>query len=346
MRWESLSMRERSELMNTYLRSGVTRLSDMRDHYNKFAGGGPLRDEYDNPDQYYDYITAEEVGGMYDPKTKHWSSRDPRTGMILKNPKHPTFDMAIREDMSRGYSPYIDSSTGRYFTLNPEEYATSPYKPTLRRVNSFDDGGYTGISIIPKVEYTDFPMTNYVERRDVQKERAVRSDMTRRFIKEENGKNRPNSGYDKKTNRWYPHDSVEGGEKTIGYGFKLNKGKKDPLQKIVEKQGYLTDEQVNNTLDSLAGVYLDKARKIYDSRFSKGSFDSLGFKIQSVLGDVQYNPGLKDYKFLTKAAHSGDIFNMKKHSKRYLNKRELGRNKGIERDLDSVKLGFYKLFDY
>ena len=140
-RWNKLSIRDRAELMKTYLRSGVTRLSDMRDHYNKFANGGPLKDEYDNPDHYYDYITAEKAGNMYDPKTKHWSSRDSRTGMILKNPKHPTFDMAIREDMSSGYSPYIDSSTGRYFTLNPEEYATSPYKPTLRRVNSFDDGG-------------------------------------------------------------------------------------------------------------------------------------------------------------------------------------------------------------
>lgn len=323
-----------------------TKSSLEKDGRKLAAFGGPLRDEYDNPDQYYDYKTAEEVGNMYDPKSKHWASRDPRTGMILKNSKHPTFGMAIREDQSSGYAPFIDSSTGRYYTLRPEEYATSPYKPTLRRVNNFDGGGYTGISIIPKVEYTDFPMTNYVERRDIQKERAVRADMTRRFVEEENGKDRSNSGYDKKTNRWYPHDSVEGGEKTIGYGFKLNKGKKDPLQKIVEKQGYLTDEQVNNTLDSIAGVYLDKARKIYDSRFSEGSFDSLGFKVQSVLGDVQYNPGLKDYKFLTKAAHSGDIPNMKRHSKRYLNKRELGRNKGVERDLDSVRLGFYNPFDY
>lgn len=144
MKWEELSMSDRSNLMKTYLQNGVTQLSAMRDHYNKFVSGGPLRDEYDNPDQYYDYRTAEEVGDMYDPKSKHWSSRDPRTGMILKNPKHPTFGMAIREDKADGYSLYIDSSTGRYFTLNPEEYATSPYKPTLHRVNSFDDGGDLG----------------------------------------------------------------------------------------------------------------------------------------------------------------------------------------------------------
>lgn len=136
MRWEDLSMRERAQLMHLYVKGGVMQLSQMKKHYNAF--GGPLRDEYDNPEQYYDYNTAEEAGGMYDEKSKHWASRDPRTGMILKNPKHPTFALAIREDQSSGYTPFIDTSTGRYFTLRPEEYATAPNKLTLRRVNKFD----------------------------------------------------------------------------------------------------------------------------------------------------------------------------------------------------------------
>lgn len=136
MRWEDLSMRERAHLMHLYVKGGVMQLSQMKKHYNAF--GGPLRDEYDNPEQYYDYNTAEEAGDMYDEKSKHWASRDPRTGMILKNPKHPTFTLAIREDQSSGYTPFIDSSTGRYFTLRPEEYATAPNKFTLRRVNKFD----------------------------------------------------------------------------------------------------------------------------------------------------------------------------------------------------------------
>lgn len=74
MKWEELSMSDRSNLMKAYLQNGVVRLSDMRDHYNKFVSGGPLRNEYDNPE-------------------------------------------------------------------SPEEYATSPYKPTLRKVNKFDLGG-------------------------------------------------------------------------------------------------------------------------------------------------------------------------------------------------------------
>ena len=113
-----------------------TKSSLEKDGRKLAAFGGPLRDEYDNPDQYYDYRTAEEVGDMYDPKSKHWASRDPRTGIILKNPKHPTFGMAIREDQSSGYAPFIDSSTGRYYTLRPEEYATAPNKHTLRKVSN------------------------------------------------------------------------------------------------------------------------------------------------------------------------------------------------------------------
>lgn len=118
-----------------------TKSSIEKDGRKLAAYGGPLRDEYDNPDQYYDYITAEEAGDMYDPRTKHWSSRDPRSGMILKNPKHPTFNMAIREDQSSGYTPFIDFSTGRYYTLTPEEYAIAPNKMTLKKANLFQTGG-------------------------------------------------------------------------------------------------------------------------------------------------------------------------------------------------------------
>ena len=136
MRWEQLDIKDRAKLMRIYLNDGISSIASMKKHYNRLADGGPLKPEYDNSEQYYDYNTAEEVGGMYDEKSKHWASRDPRTGMILKNPKHPTFAQAIREDQSSGYAPFIDVSTGRYFTLRPEEYSTAPNKHTLRRVST------------------------------------------------------------------------------------------------------------------------------------------------------------------------------------------------------------------
>lgn len=342
MRWEDLSMRERAQLMHLYVKGGVMQLSWMKKHYNAF--GGPLRDEYDNPEQYYDYNTAEEAGDMYDEKSKHWASRDPRTGMILKNPKHPTFTLAIREDQSSGYTPFIDTSTGRYFTLSPEEYATAPNKATLRRVNLFQNGGYKSPEITPS--YSDFSLENYVESLEAQKERVVKRDIVRRLKQEENHKNDPKGGYDSNTERWYPHDSYEGGEKTIGYGFKLNKGKNDPLQNLVESQKYLTDAQVEKATDSLAFLYLQRARKVYDKKFSKGAFDSLGVKTQSILGDIQYNPGLSKFPKLMEAAHSKNMNAFKRNYKRYSDGKELGRNKGIAKDIDSIELGIYKLHDF
>ena len=91
MRWEELSMSDRSNLMKAYLQNGVVRLSDMRDHYNKFVSGGPLRNEYDNPE-------------------------------------------------------------------SPEEYATFPYKPTLRRVNSFDRGGAVDLPVRDSTQPTVRPI--------------------------------------------------------------------------------------------------------------------------------------------------------------------------------------------
>lgn len=56
MRWEELSMSDRSNLMKTYLQNGVVRLSDMRDHYNKFADGGEVDNIQSTPAQ--DFIAS------------------------------------------------------------------------------------------------------------------------------------------------------------------------------------------------------------------------------------------------------------------------------------------------
>lgn len=37
----------------------------------------------------------------------------------------------------------------------------------------------------------------------------------------ENSKNDPKGGYNKEKHRWYPHNSIEGGSKTIAYGHKI-----------------------------------------------------------------------------------------------------------------------------
>nr|DAU77663.1 MAG TPA: hypothetical protein [Crassvirales sp.] len=49
-------MSDRSNLMKAYLQNGVVRLSDMRDHYNKFADGGEVDNIQSTPAQ--DFIAS------------------------------------------------------------------------------------------------------------------------------------------------------------------------------------------------------------------------------------------------------------------------------------------------
>jgi hypothetical protein len=48
----------------------------------------------------YDYGTAQSSGGKPD-ETGHWGSLDPRTGMVLKGRKHPTWNLMEEEEKVR-----------------------------------------------------------------------------------------------------------------------------------------------------------------------------------------------------------------------------------------------------
>lgn len=66
----------------------------------------------------YDYDTAKEAGlkpKEDEPNKGHWPSRDPRTGVLLKGRKHPTFDLAVKEDEAMGYK-MRKRADGRYVT--------------------------------------------------------------------------------------------------------------------------------------------------------------------------------------------------------------------------------------
>jgi hypothetical protein len=54
----------------------------------------------------------------------HSASRVPRTGMLLKGKKHPTFQIAIEEDMRQGYE-IKEGPGGRLFSIIPETKGTA-----------------------------------------------------------------------------------------------------------------------------------------------------------------------------------------------------------------------------
>lgn len=78
----------------------------------KKMSGIPYANLIDDPAEHYNYS----VDGTYDPKTKHYSSRDPKTGLVLKGIGHPTRRLAYKEDQKLGYDWYegYDGNTYSY----------------------------------------------------------------------------------------------------------------------------------------------------------------------------------------------------------------------------------------
>lgn len=160
------------------------------------------------------------------------------------------------------------------------------------------------------------------------------ADAAARIRAVENSKDNKDGGWDPKTKRWYPHRSHEGGADTIAYGIKLSNG--TPEAALALKQGYLTDEQAESALDSLARKYYDAAKRVYDGRYGEGEWDKLSDKSQSILVDYSYNPGLTKFPNLMEGFHSGNIDMIRNNYKRYSNGKPLGRNKTLLEEIDTL----------
>jgi hypothetical protein len=77
----------------------------------------------------FDYSQPKDSDGYY-----HAFSRHPRTGMLLKSPAHPTYQMAIQGDKAAGYSFALDPS-GNVYSFKPEDMPTEGY------FANYQDGG-------------------------------------------------------------------------------------------------------------------------------------------------------------------------------------------------------------
>ena len=160
------------------------------------------------------------------------------------------------------------------------------------------------------------------------------TDAARRIMQVENSKDNPKGGYDAATDRWYPHRSYEGGADTIGYGIKLSNGSEEA--RLAKKQGFLTDEQAVDAVDSLVRKYDTSARKKFDKAHGEGAYDSLSEKSRSILIDYEYNPGLDKFPKLMQGFNEGNLEAIKKNYKRYSGGKPLGRNRTLLNDIDSL----------
>lgn len=97
----------------------------------------------------------------------HLSSRNPRTGLILKSPEHDTFDKAISADIKLGYTPYVDLKSGQIYTkkatggdltnqriipYNPGQLSNFPTRP-INDKNGFPQGQISYTQGTPKSSY-------------------------------------------------------------------------------------------------------------------------------------------------------------------------------------------------
>ena len=76
---------------------------------------------FDPEGEGYDYLTALDAG-LQPNSTGHWPSFDPRTGMLLKGRNHPTINLTLGEEFSRGN--VLEKKGKRYF-----------YKPAIEMMN-------------------------------------------------------------------------------------------------------------------------------------------------------------------------------------------------------------------
>ena len=181
------------------------------------------------------------------------------------------------------------------------------------------------------------------------------TDAMNRIAREENVKLVKN-GYIPELNAWQPHKSVEGGAKTIGYGLKLgphNQAVLDELERNKSDKypnGYISDAfALQQSANLLRDEYEPLAKKYWNSTFKDDSWDNLSPKMKSIILDYQYNVrgGIKEFPKLMRAIHDKDYDGIKANYKRYTNKnkRELGRNKGIYKDLERLFGGYYSVYN-
>lgn len=93
----------------------------------KAKNGIPLRNEYSTPGEWYDYS-----GSDYIPSGDgHWPSRNPKTGLLLKNPNHDTYYKMLKSEKKLGHKLYEDAH-GREYSFNELERMTKGFAPGFK----------------------------------------------------------------------------------------------------------------------------------------------------------------------------------------------------------------------
>ena len=72
---------------------------------NRYQNALKKRKKFDPEGDGYDYETAKK-SGMKPDSTGHWSSREPKTGRLLKGRNHKTWNKTVEGERKAGYEIY------------------------------------------------------------------------------------------------------------------------------------------------------------------------------------------------------------------------------------------------
>lgn len=252
----------------------------------------------------FDYSQPKEDDGYY-----HAYSINQNTGEYLKNPWHPTFQHAIDEDRKIGYRPVVNVKGELIATENPS--IADPEEQTFLR-NTDAPANYT------EAELTDEEIEEYrkggwivEEIEEYDNGGGVNFQTYEEQLRQL--ENSVKAGY--KGGRWYPHDSVEKGRQTIGYGHKLS-----------GKENYskgLTTAQVLALQKKDLVKHTNIAKSAVDKKYGAGTFDRLPESRKVLLVDYAYNGVLNQFPKFMDATVKGDKAGMLKEYKRYTGSKPL-----------------------
>ena len=111
------------------------------------------------------------------------------------------------------------------------------------------------------------------------------------------------AGWDSKEKKFFPHSSIEGGAKTIGFGHKLKKGEEKKYN-----QGLTYNEAISLMKKDVMESYR-RAYKRYENRRKDGydfiPWNNLSNDQKVVLTELAYNKGGASIEFMS-AMSSGD----------------------------------------
>lgn len=220
------------------------------------------------------------------------------------------------DDILQEYTVFASNFTPQQIEVARRLYNREKSKPKITNVpNQFS---YLPIGLQPQTSYLHYaPITDETQRETLIKRDAQKKEARRNFLRyihaRENSLNKGLLVKSTNDTLWYPYDSYEGGPKTIYDGLKLNDG--EEVTNVVNKQGYLTNEQAKRFLSDAYDTHHNNARRIYNNRAGNNlAWDELNQIEQNKLIDYCFNGPLYQFKNLMDGVKNKDI---EKNYKRY-----------------------------